>query len=74
MPSNPAIDLEDIEDIITENSENIQRKSIENTVVPHPRITTFKENKKQLKGDKDAVIACRLVCFQILDKIGCFFT
>lgn len=57
MPSND-FDLDDIEDIITENSENVQRKSVKDTVLPHPRITTFEE-KTSLKDDENEDVISR---------------
>ena len=56
MPSAAAIDLDDIEDIVN-NDSNIQRKSFKDVVLPRPRVTTFK--MQDVAEEKDVILQDR---------------
>ena len=42
MPSAAPLDLDDIEDLVGRDTTSLQRSNLKNVVLPHPRLTTFK--------------------------------
>jgi len=48
MPTAAALDLEDIEDLVSGDAASLQRNNLKNVVLPHPRLTTFKKKAKSI--------------------------
>ena len=46
MPSANAFELDDIEDIVGRDTVSLQRGTLKNSVLPHPRLTTFEKKSK----------------------------
>ena len=49
MPTASSLDLEDIEDLVAENANSLERNSLKKAVLPHPRITAFKNKSTSIE-------------------------